>query len=437
MSTSGRNIDVLLYGATGFTGSLVAEYLTAKHHAPGLRITFAGRSGQKLSVLKANLLEGHGGAWPAAVPESIEANGEAEIDAIVRSAKVVISTAGPFLVASAPIVKACAAHGTDYVDITGETPFVRQTIDLHHEQAQASGALVVNMCGFDSIPSDLGCWRTVRAVRERFGEGTSSVECFASMRGSLSGGTLESGMEMERRPELKAMLRNPFLLGGEPPTGTRDCDADVTAAEPLGARFGTVPDAWTAPFMMASLNTRVVRRSNCLFSAVPPGVSAPGTPGEGYGAGFRYRERFLVSNEGEAQKLAKPIPPVAKREEMRAAGRLPKPGEGPSAKERAKSAFHFVFVGTAAESGKMLATSVSGGDPGYTETAKMVSEAALGLLLERSKMAVPSGVVTPSFAMANVLERRLEAAGIKFGDEGEDIQAALIASLGKKPRAKL
>jgi short subunit dehydrogenase-like uncharacterized protein len=236
-------------------------------------------------------------------------------------------------------------------------------------------------------------------------------------------------MDMERNPELHAMLKNPFLLGGETAGGPRLEDEDVCTVASIGG------GAFTAPFMMAELNTRQVRRSSALFEAA-------GAP---YGAAFCYREQMLVGNEKVAAKLANPVPPVHKREAMREQGRLPKPGEGPSAEERAKSRFKFYFVGQAATSGRRLVTSVSGGDPGYTETAKMATETAVALLHERAilhatTLGYRGGVFTPAFALGSVLYRRLAAAEIEFNDEAltgfsnpEDFLANAVA----QPQSKL
>jgi len=413
MAAAATDFDVCLIGATGFTGGLTAEYLTSAARPQGLRLALAGRSTEKLEALRARLLARYGGAWPAAVPQLVDTS---DIDGLVQRSKVIINTAGPFLSSAPPVVAACAKHGRDYVDITGETPFVKQTIDRHDAEARASGALLVPMCGFDSIPSDLGTLRAVRRIKELFGEETVRVSCFATMRGSLSGGTLASGIEMEKQPDVFARMLDPFLLGGRPEGGARPEDADATDAAAVAE------GAWAAPFMMASLNTRVVRRTSGLLG-----------PSHGYAPAFGYSERMLVGDRETAERLAKPKPPVSKREAMRDAGRLPKPGEGPSREERAKSWFRFLLVAEAA-SGKRFVTSVSGGDPGYTETSKMVSEAALALLFDRPALPAQSGVLTPASAFGPVLERRLREAGVAFADEGEDVEGILAAAVAPRPR---
>ena len=428
--------DILVFGATGFTGRLVARYLlspsTSGRAGRPLSIALAGRSHERLEALRASLP-----GKPSLILADSLNDDVATLEGVVKRARVVVCTAGPFLQVAEPVVKACARLGVHYVDITGETPFVKRCIDRYDALARSNACYIVNMAGFDSVPSDLGTLRMVRRMRELFLQPTRSVRCFATMRGQLSGGTLASGMAMERDPELLAQMQDPFLLGGGRKPGLpRSEDRDVARAEPFAAAAES-PTAWTAPFMMAELNTRTVRRSNALFEE-------HGAP---YGDDFGYSERMLVWDESTAAKLARPSPPVAKREEMVRAGRLPKQGEGPSEAERAKSWFKFVFEGTA-EDGRILVSSVAGGDPGYDETSKMCAESALGLLLDSEHMnakhlGVHGGCVTPAFAFGDVLVRRLEAAGIVFQDEpvtsadgpSQVLKAAALPSPASKHRS--
>mmetsp|Transcript_44467 Transcript_44467/g.100514 ORF Transcript_44467/g.100514 Transcript_44467/m.100514 type:complete len:470 (+) Transcript_44467:37-1446(+) len=420
-AAAAKDLDVLIIGATGFTGRLVSAYLTSQ---PGVSVGLGGRSAERLEALKEYLLtEVHRGSWPCKEPALVPTPFDS-LGSCVSRARVVLCTAGPFLRSSLPVVEACVRCGADYVDITGETPFVRKTIDLFDPAARAKGCFVVSMCGFDSIPSDLGTLRTVQRIRRELGEATRRVSCFVTMRGQLSGGTLESGLEMERDPATWRQVKDPFLLGGERAGGLRAEDQDVTQAAPLDACLGVGAEAatnatpkssnlWTAPFMMAELNTRTVRRSCALFEEHEGGG--------GYGAQFGYSERLLMADEATARAVAKPPPPVEKRESMRAQGRLPKPGEGPSAEERAKGRFKFFFVGES-ESARRVTTSVAGGDPGYSETAKMASEAALCLLKNRGeinavKRGLSGGVLTPAFCFGDALIGRLEKAGVHFRDE--------------------
>ena len=445
--------DLLVYGATGFTGKLISQYLlrSAATRTPPLSVALAGRNLARLQELSRSLTSEEGLCAPSALLVADTQKDPADvIEGIVSSSKVVICAAGPFLEIAEPLVAAAAKCGVDYVDITGETPFVRRCITRYDSLARRNQCYIVNMAGFDSCPSDLGTYRTVARVRELFGQPTRRVECFVTMRGQLSGGTLASGLGMERDPTLFAQMQDPFLLGGRVGAPPREEDLDVKAAAPFdvgGDADDTAPSAWTAPFMMAELNTRVVRRSSALFRefAPPPSSSssssaaAAAAASSSYGDAFGYSERMLVADEAAAMKLARPSPPVEKREEMVKQGRLPKQGEGPSEAERAKGWFKFVFKGTA-EDGRSVVTSVSGKDPGYDETSKMVSECALSLLLDRESMhaqtiGVSGGCLTPAFAFGDSIIQRLERAGIRFRDEsagfstGSNAAAAAAAAV--------
>lgn len=320
------------------------------------------------------------------------------MDSIVQSTRVVISCAGPFLKHGIPVVDSCAENGTSYVDITGETPFVRRNKDELDERAKQSGSLIVSMCGFDSLPSDLGTLYTANMIHGRFGERTASVEMFATMDGSFSGGTVETGLIMEEDPVLWAQVQDPYLLGGMPSSGPSALDDDVS-----GYGFNEQAGGWTAPFMMGKLNTRIVRWSASL------------TP-HYFTDDFHYQEYMLLPNEKLAKALSRPPPPPEKRRQMIEQGQLPKQGQGPSPEKRSKSFFHMKFIGTS-ESGKQLITSVSGGDPGYTETSKMISEAAVCMVTDKQSMNAMCGVLPPAFAFGNVLITKLQDAGIRFAEE--------------------
>lgn len=275
---------------------------------------------------------------------------QASVDKIVSQSRVMLATAGPFIQIGTPVVDSCVRHGSHYVDITGEVPWVRQLVDKYDAAAKDKGVYIVNCCGFDSVPSDLGTLFTTRAIRRRFHQPTRRVRNFADMAGQLSGGTASTGIVLEQMgKEVLAQLQDPFLLGGAPPGGPRPEDMDQREAV-----FVPELDSWTAPFMMASINTRIVRRSHQLYSEA----------GQAYSADFSYNECALAASEKKAQSMARPMPPAAKRLEMVEKGVLPKPGEGPSEELRAKSWFKMTLVGEA-EDGQQLVTTVSGGDPGW------------------------------------------------------------------------
>lgn len=403
-----RPYDIVLNGCTGFTGELVAEYFARDicPRYPELKWALCGRSKDKVEDVKHRLNQ----QWPAsfqsgrAVAVLVAASeDQASIDAVVGQTKVFLTTVGPYLTRGTPAVDACARLGTHYVDITGEAPWVAELLDKYHHAAVNSGAIIVPMSGYDSIPSDLGVLFAVRAVRERFGQAVSHCQAVAETGGTMSGGTLATSIEMARDfPEHYKKQDDPFCMGGG--TVPRPEDEDQ-----FDARFDESLQVWTAPFMMSQINTRVVRRSNALLH---------------YGSGFSYGESAMSKNKEKAEKAATSVQAQRSNPEMwkvldtlRQQGKLPKQGEGPSAELRAKSWFKHNIVATAAN-GKKILVQVSGGDPGYTETAKMISESALCLLFDREKLP-KGGILTPAAAGGDFLIKRLQDAGIKFEVLGE------------------
>eukprot|EP00450_Noctiluca_scintillans_P040323 CAMPEP_0194480348 /NCGR_PEP_ID=MMETSP0253-20130528/3175_1 /TAXON_ID=2966 /ORGANISM="Noctiluca scintillans" /LENGTH=409 /DNA_ID=CAMNT_0039319717 /DNA_START=48 /DNA_END=1277 /DNA_ORIENTATION=+ len=398
-----RTYDIVLNGCTGFTGNLVAEYFAKEISVkrPGLKWALCGRSQEKVEQVKANLRA----QWPAVNPAVLVAASEdqASMDAVVAQTRVLLTTVGPYLARGSPAVDACARFGTHYVDITGEAPWVADMLDRYNHVAQASGALIVPMSGYDSIPSDLGVLFAVRAVRERFGQATRRCLTVAEMGGALSGGTFATGIEMARDfPEHYKMQDDPFCMGGG--TVPRAEDEDQ-----FDARLDEDLQVWTSPFMMSQINTRVVRRSNALLH---------------YGSGFSYGEAGRAKDEKVAEKAAKSTqaqratPDMWKvLDRLRLEGKMPKQGEGPSAEVRAKSWFKHNIVATAAD-GRKLLVQVRGGDPGYGETAKMISESALCLLEDHEHMP-RGGILTSAAAGGELLIKRLQAVGIDFEVLGE------------------
>lgn len=395
-----RDLDIVLWGCTGFTGTLVAEYfardIAPKH--PQLRWALAGRSRDKVEAVKAKLRE----SWPGVDPEILigEADDQASVDAAVGRCKVLLTTAGPYLSRGTPIVEACVRLGTHYVDISGETSWVTDMIDKYHHAAEEKGIFIVPMSGYDSIPSDLGVLFAAQKVRELYGQPTRHARTVVEMNGAMSGGTLATSIEMGRDfPEHLKRQQDPFCMGGGTVPRPEDEDQFEAVLDPdLGV--------WRQPFMMAQLNTRVVRRSNAWLH---------------YGTGFSYGESQQVKDEASARKAAEATKAQQKQlenmwkvsDKMRNSGRMPKQGEGPDAAMRAKSYFRHDVVAVAAD-GRALVCEVRGGDPGYTETAKMISESALCYLLDRDHLARRGGVLTPAAAGGMTLVGRLQAAGIAF-----------------------
>lgn len=391
-----KQFDVVIWGCTGFTGGLVAEYYatSVSKQYPTLKWALAGRNPKKLQ----SVLERVKGLNPTCNPPIIQASvdDQQSIDSMVGSTRVLLSTAGPFVQFGTPIVDACVRLGSDYVDTTGETPWVRSLIDKgYHQRAIDKGVYIVPMCGFDSVPSDLGTYMLGRASCDKYGEEKGqldTVKGYFTSNGGPSGGTLRSGMGMNTT--MKQQFDQVFLLGGKKST-TRAEDEDVKTHS-----FEKSIGLWTAPFGMAGINTRVVRRSTELNN------------NSIYSNNFSYNEVAICPNEKIAKKMANPPPPEVVQK-LIDSGRLPKPGEGPSAATRAKSFFGAVFIGVNKE-GIPLILSVKGGDPGYTETSKMVSEAALCLVLQRTALKRSGGVITPSYAFGDIFLQRLQKAGISF-----------------------
>lgn len=395
-----RNFDVVLFGATGFTGRLVAEYL-ARAAPADTRIALAGRNRSKLEGIRAALPE-RARAWPLLEADAAEA---ASVASLAAQTKVVCTTVGPYARFGMPLVEACARAGTAYCDLTGETQFMRDTIDRYHETAKASGARIVHTCGFDSIPSDLG----VLTLADALGPLKQATYVVEVAKGGFSGGTVASMLHLldeakKDRSRLR-ILGDPYALSpdraSEPKLGNE--------RDAMGFKFDAFVGQWVAPFFMAAVNTRVVRRSNALS-------------GYRYGRAFRYAEVMGTKRGvGGALKaagisgamgafMALLMGPTRKLVEAR----LPKPGEGPDEKTR-QSGFLRVRIFAESERGERRVLRVEGqGDPGYQLTAVMLGEAALCLALDEAKLPKVAGVLTPATAMGKSLTDRLVAAGLSF-----------------------
>mmetsp|Transcript_30923 Transcript_30923/g.51202 ORF Transcript_30923/g.51202 Transcript_30923/m.51202 type:complete len:418 (+) Transcript_30923:49-1302(+) len=398
-------LDLVVFGASGFTGQLVCSYL--RRHAPsGLRWALAGRDAAKLTHVAETLPDVAGGAAPQEIIAGCDAGSAANKICTDVHPHVVLSTAGPFAKYSDALVHACARAGISYVDINGEIPWVKRVCKRDDEAARCSGALIVPNCGFDSVPSDLGVLCATQALARLSSSPCINVSAYMHMVGIMSGGTIETGLVTEDL--FPGEMRDPFLLGGGDSLNrglANSCDHDPT--EP---RYEATIQRWVAPFGMAKINTRVVRRSAGVLGAYP-NVDI---------RRFCYQEMSLApGGAAAAAKMAKnaAISPEKLRE-LRDRGRLPQPGAGPSAEKRAASSFTAVLVAEAADVTR-TAYAISGGDPGYDETAKMVSEAALALLMDRAMMpsAGRGGALTPAAAFGDVLVKRLKTAGMCFEDD--------------------
>jgi short subunit dehydrogenase-like uncharacterized protein len=393
-----RTYDLVLFGATGFTGRLTAEYLRQARGGTALRWAIAGRNRDKLEAVKREL------GLDAAIVVC-DTSDEARVAAVARDARVIATTVGPFLEHGRKLVAACAANGTHYADITGEVDFMRASIDDNDAPAKESRARVVHACGFDSLPFDLGVymlWDHVRAP-------LAWAKSFVRMKGGFSGGTAATMMKtmaaVRKDRALRRLLANPYALDPDPNRGggpSGRARGDVSDAPRV--RFDEDLGGWTAPFVMAAVNTRVVRRSNALLDFA-------------YGERFRYAEAmsFPKGPKGLARASAlmaglaafaggAAFAPTRRVLETRV---LPKPGDGPSQEER-EAGFFEVRVLARTEDGRRVSGRVAGArDPGYGETARMLGESALCLAEDASKLPDRFGVLTPATAMGMTVAERL------------------------------
>jgi short subunit dehydrogenase-like uncharacterized protein len=391
---SSSKFDIVVYGATGFTGQLVAEYLAAHYKGDAdLKWAMAGRSKDKLASVRDAI-----GA-PADTPLIVaDASDPASLKAMVGQTKSVISTVGPYQLYGNELLAACAASGTDYFDLCGEPVWMRRMIEAHEAAAKSSGARIVFSCGFDSLPFELGVFCAQEEAKKVFGARANRVKGrVRDMRGTFSGGTAASMRATfaaaANDPSMVPLLRSPFALtpgfeGPKQPPGNRPV-------------FDQELDSWTTPFVMATINTRNVHRSNLLM----------GFP---YGQDFVYDEMMLTGPGEKGEAKAKAIATANTAEKMGSGG--PKPGEGPSKEERENGMYDLLFVAIAPD-GKQARAVVKGDrDPGYGSTSKMISECAICLL--RDTPDVAGGIWTPGAAMQHKLITRLiDHAGLTFTAE--------------------
>ena len=407
---SSREYDVVLFGATGFTGRLVAERLVER--APeGTRIALAGRSLAKLASIRDGLGE-RAADWPLMLADS---SNRSTLTKLARSATAVASTVGPYVKYGLPLVEACARAGTHYVDLTGEVLFMRRSIDACHELAVESGARIVHSCGFDSIPSDLG----VLILHEAAGELGETTLLVRSLRGGLSGGTIASMRAqleaLSAKPEAKAVVADPYALSPD-----RDAEPDLGDEADLTGPVHDPQLGWLGPFVMADTNSRVVRRSNAL-AAYPYSKQFRYREAMGFGDGIAARAKAMGMASGlGALGAAMGFGPT-----RAGIGRvLPKPGEGPSAEDRAAGHFTMKIHGVGLDESRWVATVASEGDPGYAATSLMLAESVLLAAAGDPGMPERAGVLTPATGLGLPLVERLRAAGMTFdvGPEEEDLE---------------
>ena len=395
-----RPYDIVLFGATGFTGTLVATYL--KENANHLKWAIAGRNAQKLEDVKREL----GLDVDVRVADGLDVS---SLEALVPEARVVCTTAGPFAKYGRALARACARHGTHYCDITGEVPFIRASIDENDDPAKESRARIVHCCGYDSIPFDLG----VHMLWDHAGHDLAWAKAFAAeTKGGFSGGTVASMLHlMEEAGKDRAMRR--LLADPHALDSGRGGKRDPREADQLMPKYDWDLGRWTAPHVMAAINTRVVRRSASLV---------------GYGDRFTYQEAMSFGRGPVGLALAAAVTgalagfvAVAQVPILRSfleSKVLPKPGEGPS-KETRDAGYFTTRLVVRTEDGKQFSGKVHGdSDPGYGETAKMLGQSALCLAEDEGVLPPRYGVLTPASAMGMTLVERLRRAGMTFSVDG-------------------
>jgi short subunit dehydrogenase-like uncharacterized protein len=401
VTASARTHDLAVFGATGFVGRLLAEYL-AEHAPPGTRIALAGRSRSRLEAVRAGL-PAAARDWPVVEADSGD---PASLAALAAATRVLVTTVGPYARYGLPVAEACARAGTHYADLTGEVLFVRDAIARVDGIAKETGARIVHACGYDSIPSDLGVLMLARRAAADGAGGLCDVRLVATLRGGFSGGTIDS---VRAQMEAVAGDRSLRRALGDPFSLSPDRDAEPGTRQPADAGPpGRTPDGrWTAPFVMAPFNTRIVRRSNALQDW-------------SYGRGLAYGEVMgvgrgpagAVTAAGVTGGLLGALAAMSFGPTRALLDRvLPAPGEGPSEEARRKGWFRSVLDATTEHGRHYRATVAGPGDPGYAATAVMLGESGLALALDGDRLPDRAGSLTPATAMGEVLVERLRAAG--------------------------
>jgi short subunit dehydrogenase-like uncharacterized protein len=410
--TAEREFDIILYGATGFVGKLTAEYLAAATAGGPARIALAGRSTDRLQAVRDSLGEA-AHAWPLI---AADASSPETLDALAERTQVVVTTVGPYTKYGLPLVAACAAAGTDYADLTGETMFIRDSVDLYHKQAADTGARILHSCGFDSIPSDLTVYALYkRALADGAGQLGETNFVLRGMAGGLSGGTVASMLEVmhtaSTNPEARREMNDPYTLSTD------------RAAEPeLGHQSDTpwrrgrdiAPELdgfWTGAFAMGAPNARIVRRSNALLDWA-------------YGRKFRYAETMSLGSS-VAAPVAAAMGTAASAAFLGLGSRyfdklprtlveriVPKPGTGPSEKAREKGHYTVETYTTTSSGARYRAKMAQRGDPGYKATSVLLGECGLALAFDRDQLSELRGVLTPAASLGDALLVRLPSAGV-------------------------
>lgn len=408
-----RDYDVVLYGASGFTGKQTAQYFAEKVPPGQVRWAIAGRDHAKLAAVKSQL----GDAAKDVGVLVADSRDQTAVDEMVARTRVLLSTAGPFALYGGTIVDACVRLNTHYVDITGETPWVRDLIDRHHRQAAANGTRIIPFCGFDSVPSDLGAYLVARHLQRELDAPCQEVKAYFQVDGGVNGGTLATMFNLYDSGQAER-ARDLFLLN----PGAKPSPTELERSQdPTLPKYDKDIAAWVGPFFMGPINTRVVRRSAALFAA----WQAP------YGSGFSYQEYMKFAEPFGWVKAAglttgAALFDVTLQTPLRALLKpmLPPPGAGPSERTMNEGWFRCDLLALAPDGRKARGVIRDQGDPGNRATVKFLCESALSLAVNTDELpggAQRGGVLTPATGLGDVLAKRLRNAGmiVEVGSGGE------------------
>jgi short subunit dehydrogenase-like uncharacterized protein len=401
---SDRSYDVILYGASGFVGKQTVQYFKDQTNSVPVRWAIAGRNRQKLATVQEQI----GSNVDILVADSRDSEA---IEALVSQTRVLLSTAGPFALYGNEIVAACVRFGTDYVDITGETPWVKSLIDRYHDKAAAQGTRIIPFCGFDSIPSDLGAYLVVRYLQEELGVDCRGVKAYFQAQGGFNGGTLASALNLYDSGQVN-QFTNPFLLN---PPGEIVPETIKGNQDPTFPQYDPELGTWVAPFFMGPVNTRVVRRSQALWEQW----------GQSYGSDFTYQEYLkfeppgawlqATAVTGGMALFAGALQSPFSRQWLQSL--LPQPGSGPEEATMNSGWFRCQLLGVGSDGQKVQGLIYDRGDPGNRATVKFLCESALSLALNREELPGGSqrgGILTPATGLGDVLVQRLRQAGMRL-----------------------
>ena len=400
--------QLVVMGATGFTGRLVVEYLIKNYGIKNNKFTWAiaGRNKKKLEDLRLSFKDLHPDYNQLHI-FVVDSTDSLSLDAMTSNSALILSTVGPYIEYGIPLVESCVKNSTHYCDLTGETPFIRESIDLFDQKAKENNCRIIHSCGFDSIPSDIGVLLLQMHSVERFKSPCDEITlCVKSMRGGFSGGTVDSMINISRYmnqdSKYKSILKSPFALNPK-----EYLKNDTYQPNLKSVKWSNNIQRWICPFIMAGINTKIVRRSNAIMN-------------NKYGYDFRYSEVYTHKKFSNALIMFtgliliqifikfRPLLWI-----LRKLG-LPKPGEGPSKKQREDGFFQLNLFGSIKKTKKISLNIIGDSDPGYSATAKMITEAALSILLDEEKIPKAYGVLTPAAGIGSNIVNRLEDKGICF-----------------------